>query len=102
MGHGAHADPLEVVHTVIEMAEVARFAVEHCPGRHKTTTVSPDKADVAEEEGKEKGEEIERIRSENLKLRRQLARNFVLIQELCKSPDFSNECPPDVSELNQF
>ncbi|KAF3323187.1 hypothetical protein FCM35_KLT11918 [Carex littledalei] len=96
MGHGARTNPLEVVHTVIEMAEVARYAVEHCPGRHKTTATAQDKADVAEKEGNEKGEDIERIRLENLKLRRQLARNFVLIQELCKSPDFSNECPPDL------
>jgi hypothetical protein len=102
MGHGVHTNPLEIVHTVIEMAEVASYAVEHCPGRHKTSTVESDKADVAEKEDKEKGEEIERIRLENLKLRRQLARNFVLIQELCKSPDFSNECPPDVRELYLF
>lgn len=102
MGHGAHTNPMEVVHTVIEVAELARYAVEHRPGRHKTSADDQDKADVGEKEGNEKGEEIERIRLENLKLRRQLARNFVLIQELCKSPDFSNECPPDVSEINQF
>ncbi|KAJ3697759.1 hypothetical protein LUZ61_001464 [Rhynchospora tenuis] len=96
MGHGTGSNPLEVVHTVIEMAEVARYAAEHYPHRYKTSDVAHDKADVSEKEGKKKGDEIERIRLENLKLRRQLATNFVLIQELCKSPDFSNECPPDL------
>ncbi|KAJ4730521.1 RING finger protein [Rhynchospora pubera] len=96
MGHGAGTNPLEVVHTVIEMAEVARYAVEHCPHRHKASDGAHDKPDVSDKVDAKKVGEIERIRLENLKLRRQLATNFVLIQELCKSPDFSNECPPDL------
>ena len=55
---------------------------------------------MADKGAEEKVEDIEGIRLENLKLMRQLARNFVLIQELCKSPAISNECPPDVSELS--
>ncbi|KAJ3672953.1 hypothetical protein LUZ60_006327 [Juncus effusus] len=96
VGHGAHAIPLEVVSTVMELADVACFALEHRPHRHKP--ISAVKAGE-EEKGKEEeegGEEIERVRAENLRLRRQLAKNFVLIQELCNRPDFSDDCPPDL------
>lgn len=80
VGHG-HAIPLEVVGTMIEMADVAWSAVEHRRER---------KAEAAEDE-------ISHLKAENLRLRTVLADNLAVLQRLYKSPSVSNDCPPDVS-----
>lgn len=87
---GTHgAIPMEVVGTVIEMADVAWHTLEH---RHHRVKVSPE-----ESQGEE--EELERIRSENLRLKAQLADNLAVLQSIYKAPSFSKDCPPDVSRI---
>ncbi|XP_026663875.2 uncharacterized protein LOC113463307 isoform X1 [Phoenix dactylifera] len=80
VGH-AHEIPLEVVGTMIEMADVAWSALEYRRER---------KAEAAEED------EISHLKAENLRLRTVLADNLAVLQGLYKSPSVSNDCPPDL------
>ena len=88
----AHKIPLEVAHTLVEIAEVARYAYEHRAGHtpaHDGDTTPPSvSAD---------GAEAERLRTENAILRARLADDLVLLRELQGAPFVSQECPPDVS-----
>lgn len=99
--HGAHGIPLEVVGTMIEMADVAWYALEHRPGANKAA--APEKAlssgeEVAAKEAgaEEAGEELARLRTENLRLRTQLADNLALLQGVYKASSISKDCPADV------
>nr|CAD1837551.1 unnamed protein product [Ananas comosus var. bracteatus] len=101
--HGAHGIPLEVVGTMIEMADVAWYALEHRPGAHKAA--APEKASLLGEEvaakeagAEEAGEELARLRTENLRLRTQLADNLALLQGVYKAPSISKDCPADLYE----
>ena len=91
----AHKIPLEVAHTLVEIAEVARYAYEHRAGHnpaHDEATTPPAlSAD---------GAEAERLRAENAILRARLADDLVLLRELQAAPFVSQECPPDVSPSN--
>ncbi|XP_010926427.1 uncharacterized protein [Elaeis guineensis] len=80
VGHG-HAIPLEVVGTMIEMADVAWSALEYRRER---------KAEAAEED------EIAQLKAENLRLKTVLADNLAVLQGLSKSPSISKDCPPDL------
>lgn len=77
-GHGL---PLEVVGTVIEMADVAWNAIEHRRDRNHELAAADEAA---------------RLRSENSTLRGLLAENLALLQALSKSPNLSDDCPPDL------
>lgn len=81
MGHG-HAVPLEVVGTVLEMADMAWTALEHRRERQH---------EAAEDQ------ELAQLRAENLRLRGLLEENLTLLQGLCQAPSISRDCPPDVS-----
>ncbi|XP_008782239.1 uncharacterized protein LOC103701827 [Phoenix dactylifera] len=80
VGHG-HAIPLEVVGTMIEMADVAWSALEYRRER---------KAEAAEED------DIAHLKAENLRLRTVLDDNLAVLQGLYKSPSVSKDCPPDL------
>lgn len=95
----AHKIPLEVAHTLVEIAEVARYAYEHRPGHQPAhgedapslpTGVDPACA----------SEEAARLREENAMLRARLADDLALLRELRGAPCVSQECPPDVSLLS--
>lgn len=80
VGHG-HQIPLEVVGTMIEMADVAWNAIEH----RKERKVVP-KGD----------EEVARIRSENHRLKTLLADNLSILQGISQASSLSKDCPPDL------
>lgn len=87
----AHKIPLEVAHTLVEIAEVARYAIEHRRGHGPAHDgVSPPAVD---------GEEAERLRAENVILRARLADDLSILRELQGEPCVSQECPADVSLL---
>lgn len=79
--HG-HQIPLEVMGTMIEMADVAWNALEHHRDR---------KAVAAEEE-----EVIARLHSENHRLKALLAENVHLLHDISQVPSLVNECPSDL------
>uniref|UniRef100_A0A0D9VXW8 Uncharacterized protein n=1 Tax=Leersia perrieri TaxID=77586 RepID=A0A0D9VXW8_9ORYZ len=84
----AHKIPLEVAHTLVEIAEVARYAIEHRRGHgaaHDGALPSPAG-----------GEEAERLRAENAILRARLAEDLSLLRELQGEPCVSQECPADL------
>ncbi|KAL5982494.1 hypothetical protein ACLOJK_016567 [Asimina triloba] len=83
-GHGI-AHPLELVETVLEVADVAWSAIDH--RRH-----------AADERRCEAltNDENASLQIENQRLRAQLQENLVLLQSLAESPGLSKECPPDV------
>jgi hypothetical protein len=88
----AHKLPLEVAHTLVEIAEVARYAYEHRAGHN------PDHEDAATPPAlSADGAEAERLRVENAILRARLADDLALLRELQGAPFVSQECPPDVS-----
>jgi hypothetical protein len=90
---GTHgAIPMEVVGTMIEMADVAWHALDHRKHRVKA---SPEKSPAAAMPE----EELERLRSENLRLKSQLADNLAVLQSIYKVPSFSKDCPTDVSSI---
>ncbi|XP_072990760.1 uncharacterized protein [Typha latifolia] len=96
VGHGAHGIPLEVVGTMIEMADVAWYALEHRPGRKGAAegdNVSPPPAQLPL--SGEEVDEIAQLRLENVRLRNQLSENLALLQGLYKEP-ISKDCPPDL------
>lgn len=81
---------MEVAKTVIEVADVAWAAVEHCQHhRH------PDDPKPSPPEAKEL--DIESVRAENERLRLLLEKNLNLLQEISSSPTLLNNCPSDVS-----
>ncbi|CAA6664932.1 unnamed protein product [Spirodela intermedia] len=77
VGHGI-GHPLEVVETVLEVADVAWNAYEH--HRHR----------------QEREEELCLLRSENRRLRGLLADNLALLQGISEFPSFTKDCPPDL------
>ncbi|XP_047258860.1 uncharacterized protein LOC107851632 isoform X3 [Capsicum annuum] len=86
---GHHA--IEVAKTVMEVADVAWSAVEHCHhhsnSHTETTMFDPSK------EGEE--EELKLLRSENERLRRLLQQNLMLLHNMSQSPSSLQDCPPD-------
>lgn len=81
-----HAVPLEVVKTVVEIAEVAWTALEH---RRESKHV------VAGEE------EISQLRAENLRLREILEENLRILLKTIQNRSLSEvdgDCPPDIYE----
>ncbi|KAJ0984487.1 hypothetical protein J5N97_002843 [Dioscorea zingiberensis] len=83
-GHGV-SHPLEVVGTVVEVADVAWHALEH--GREQKLAAE------------QKAVEIAGLRSENIRLRTVLAENLTLLQTLLKGiRSDSSDCPPDFYE----
>ncbi|XP_037428912.1 uncharacterized protein LOC119294757 [Triticum dicoccoides] len=83
----AHQIP-KVAHTLVEIAEVARYAYEHrsghAPDHDGATAMAAD------------GEEAARLRAENAVLRARLADDLALLRELQGAPFVSQECPPDL------
>ncbi|TVU45509.1 hypothetical protein EJB05_04998 [Eragrostis curvula] len=91
----AHKIPLEVAHTLVEIAEVARYAYEHRPGHPP----AHDGASPTAPSGLDGGcasEEAARLREENAMLRARLADDLALLHELRGAPCVSQECPPDL------
>ncbi|KAI4998467.1 hypothetical protein ZWY2020_053809 [Hordeum vulgare] len=80
----AHQIP-KVAHTLVEIAEVARYAYEHRSGH------APDHDGDATD-----GAEAARLRAENAVLRARLADDLALLRELQGAPCVSQECPPDL------
>ncbi|KAG9451079.1 hypothetical protein H6P81_011044 [Aristolochia fimbriata] len=76
--------PLEVVETVLEVADLAWNAVEHHRKAAAESRHSPD------------AEEVDCLRSENLRLRALLVENLHLLQDLSGSPALATDCPPDL------
>ena len=90
----AHKIPLEVAHTLVEIAEVARYAYERRSGHN--STAHDDGASKPPAVAADTGE-AERLRAENAILRARLADDLALLRELQGAPCVSQECPPDVS-----
>ncbi|KAJ8498577.1 hypothetical protein OPV22_009129 [Ensete ventricosum] len=80
VGH-AHRIPLEVVTSMLEMADMAWTALEHRRG---------GRAGDAEDD------EAAQLRAENLRLRGILADNVAILQTIYDSPALSSDCPPDL------
>lgn len=84
-GHGI-SHSLEVVETVLEVADVAWTAIDrhrHAHAHHPAdqTLGAADCRDLA---------------SENLRLKGLLRDNLALLQQISDSPNFPCDCPPDV------
>jgi len=96
LSSAAHKIPLEVAHTLVEIAEVARYAYHHRPGYHVAQDgdliTPPPEADG----GGGAGEEAARLREENAMLRARIADDLALLRELHGAPCVSKECPPDL------
>ncbi|OVA02024.1 hypothetical protein BVC80_8137g9 [Macleaya cordata] len=88
--------PLEVVETVLGVADVAWSAMEfsHNHLHHHQDQQSNDHPSSVSEEAEEK--EIASLRSENQRLRSLLEENLKLFQNLSQSPSLSKDCPPDL------
>lgn len=81
--HG-HGIPLEVVKTVVEIAELAWSALEHHRENRKAG-------------GEDDDHEISRLRSENLLLRGILEENLQILKKVSEDCSFSkDDCPPDL------
>ncbi|WOK93419.1 hypothetical protein Cni_G02116 [Canna indica] len=78
--HG-HGIPLEVVGSMLEMADFAWNAIEH---RRERRTEAHEEDEAAQ------------LRAENLRLRTILADNLTLLQTIYDSPGVSEDCPPDL------
>ncbi|CAL4926841.1 unnamed protein product [Urochloa decumbens] len=96
LSSAAHKIPLEVAHTLVEIAEVARYAYHHRPGYH----VAKDGDNTTPIPGADGGggasEEAARLREENAMLRARLADDLAILRELHGAPCVSKECPPDL------
>ena len=92
----AHKIPLEVAHTLVEIAEVARYAYVHRPGHHPAQDGAPPTPPVGSDDGCA-ADEAARLREENAMLRARLADDLALLRELHGAPCVSQECPPDVT-----
>ncbi|TVU13316.1 hypothetical protein EJB05_40364 [Eragrostis curvula] len=91
----AHKIPLEVAHTLVEIAEVARYAYEHRPG-HPPAHDGASPTAPAGLDGGCASEVAARLREENAMLRARLADDLALLHELRGAPCVSQECPPDL------
>ncbi|GJN23621.1 hypothetical protein PR202_gb11285 [Eleusine coracana subsp. coracana] len=91
----AHKIPLEVAHTLVEIAEVARYAYEHRPGHQPAHDDAPLSL-PAGIDGKCADEVAARLREENAMLRARLADDLALLRELHGASCVSKECPPDL------
>ncbi|ONK65464.1 uncharacterized protein A4U43_C07F37380 [Asparagus officinalis] len=80
VGHG-HAIPLEVVGTMIEMADVAWNALEH----------RRERKEIAVEE-----EEVLHLKSENERLKEVLAENLAVLEKISQISSLSKDCPSDL------
>ncbi|KAG6516287.1 uncharacterized protein LOC121971706 [Zingiber officinale] len=78
--HG-HGISVEVVGSMLEMADMAWHALEH--RRERGVAVHDD-------------HESARLRDENLRLRTILSDNLALLQTIYNSPEVSLDCPPDL------
>ncbi|XP_031493048.1 uncharacterized protein LOC116259395 [Nymphaea colorata] len=87
---GGAAHPLEVVETVLEVADVAWAALER---RHDSKLCA-----TAQEERLLVGEELERQRAENHRLRAILEENTRVFEALQRSLSLSKDCPDDLYE----
>ncbi|TKV91862.1 hypothetical protein SEVIR_9G125500v4 [Setaria viridis] len=97
LGSAAHKIPLEVAHTLVEIAEVARYAYHHRPGYHAGQDGDPTTLPPVDDGGGGASEEAARLREENAMLRARLADDLSLLRELHGAPCVSKECPPDLS-----
>lgn len=88
-------NPIEVAKTVLEVADVAWSAVEHCHHHtHNHTEKTPfDVSHSCEED------ELKSLRSENERLKHLLEQNLMLLQSMSQSPSLLQDCPPDVCLL---
>ncbi|XP_009800236.1 uncharacterized protein LOC107827987 [Nicotiana tabacum] len=85
-------NPIEVAKTVLEVADVAWSAVEHCHHHtHNHSETTP--YDVSEQD-----DELKSLRSENERLKRLLQQNLVLLQSMSQSPLLLQDCPPDLHD----
>lgn len=99
LGSAAHKIPLEVAHTLVEIAEVARYAYHHRPGRPATHEGDPTAPPAGADSSGGTNEDAARLLEENAMLRARLADDLALLRELHGAPCVSKECPPDVSIL---
>lgn len=85
-------NPIEVARTVLEVADVAWSAVEHCHHhtQHSHTQTTP--FDRSEED------ELKSLRSENERLKRLLEQNLMLLQGMSPFPSLLQDCPPDLHD----
>ncbi|XP_052205516.1 uncharacterized protein LOC127810216 [Diospyros lotus] len=86
---GVHG-PIEVAKVVLEVADVAFAAAEHCHHHRE------HKAAVEEHNCTTSSEELESLRSENRRLRNSLEENLKLFQKISGSPRLLRDCPPDL------
>ncbi|KAJ8541797.1 hypothetical protein K7X08_002613 [Anisodus acutangulus] len=82
-------NPIEVAKTVLEVADVAWSAVEHC---HHHTHSSHTETTPSEEN------ELISLRSENERLKRLLEQNLMLLQSMSQSTTLVQDCPPDLHD----
>ncbi|KAK9167612.1 hypothetical protein Scep_002803 [Stephania cephalantha] len=90
----SHHRPLEMMETVLEVADVAWKSMElthHYThhNNHKQHTERDDSSLVS-------CDELEALRSENLRLRAVLEDNLKLLQNLSQSPSLASDCPADL------
>ena len=97
LASAAHKIPLEVAHTLVEIAEVARYAYHHRPGQPAAHDGDPTAPSAGADGSGGASEEAARLREENAMLRARLADDLALLRELHGAPCVSKECPPDVS-----
>ncbi|KAF6157266.1 hypothetical protein GIB67_029885 [Kingdonia uniflora] len=94
MGHG---NPLEVIETVMEVADVAWTAME-LRHHHHHNHQNPN-FDSNSPPNEELQQQIASLRSENLRLRNILEENLKLIEHVADHhhhPSLSDDCPPDL------
>lgn len=96
LGSAAHKIPLEVAHTLVEIAEVARYAYHHRPGRPATHEGDPTAPPAGADSSGGTNEDAARLLEENAMLRARLADDLALLRELHGAPCVSKECPPDL------
>jgi len=99
LSSAGHKIPLEVARTLVEIAEVARYAYHHRPGSHVAEDGDLNTLPPGADGGGGASEEAARLREENAMLRARLADDLALLRELHGAPCVSKECPPDVSVL---
>ncbi|XP_042508566.1 uncharacterized protein LOC122084408 [Macadamia integrifolia] len=93
-GHGSISHPLEVVGTVMEVADVTWTALEHYRHHrhHDDHSAAVDDHDCPPSENGE----LASLCSENQHLRGLLEQNIRLLQEISQSPSILKDCPPDL------
>ncbi|RLN39361.1 uncharacterized protein C2845_PM01G31250 [Panicum miliaceum] len=96
LSSAGHKIPLEVARTLVEIAEVARYAYHHRPGSHVAEDGDLNTLPPGADGGGGASEEAARLREENAMLRARLADDLALLRELHGAPCVSKECPPDL------